>query len=149
LFGFQVSVVLTDRFEHLDGAAIGVHLGSLMLIVIAIVMLIAPAAYHRIAVGGETNEAMLNYTVRMMLPSEALIALGLVGDVYVTVEMISASQALAITLSLTALTAFISLLYVLPALRVAGGDPSRATAFQRWRSGHILVRLSPRMHHFT
>jgi uncharacterized protein DUF6328 len=114
LFGFQVSAVLTDSFGHLSDAAKTVHLISLMLIVVAVVMLIAPAAYHRIATGGDANDAMLRYTVRMMLPAEGLIALGLVGDAYVTVGMISRSPPLAIALSTVALSGFLTLLYVVP-----------------------------------
>jgi hypothetical protein len=114
LFGFQVIAVLTERFDQLNSASKTVHLASLVAIVIAIVMLIAPAAYHRIAARGEADEAMLNYTVGLMLPAEALIALGLVGDAYVTVWMISRSQALAIVVSLAALMGFIVLLYMLP-----------------------------------
>jgi Family of unknown function (DUF6328) len=116
LFGFQVSVVLTDSFNNLGTASKAVHLASLVLIVIAIVMLIAPAAYHRIATDGDANEAVLRYIVSMMLPAEGLIALGLVGDAYVTVQMITGSRNLAVSLSLGLLAGFISLLYVLPLL---------------------------------
>jgi hypothetical protein len=132
LFGFQVSAVLTDRFEQLSQASKTVHVASLILIVVAIIMLIAPAAYHRIAAGGEANEAMLNYTVRMMLPAEALIALGLVGDAYVTVSMISKSPPLAIALSLTALAGSTIALYVLPLMA------------RRNRNNHSENRRSPR-----
>ena len=45
-----------------------------------------------------------------MLPAEGLIALGLVGDAYVTVAMISRSPSLAIVLSATALVGFFTLL---------------------------------------
>jgi hypothetical protein len=114
LFGFQVSAVLTESFEHLSDAAKAVHLASLMLIVAAIIMLIAPAAYHRIATGGDANASMLRYTVRMMIPAEGLIALGLVGDAYVTTGMISRSPLLALALSAAALVGCLMLLYVVP-----------------------------------
>ena len=52
LFGFQMSAVLTDSFDRLGATSRAVHLASLLLIAVAIVMLIAPAAYHRIAAGG-------------------------------------------------------------------------------------------------
>jgi hypothetical protein len=120
LFGFQVSAVLTDSFDQLSEAAKTVHVASLMFIVVAIVMLIAPAAYHRIATAGDANDAMLRYTVRMMLPAEGLIGLGLVGDAYVTVGMISHSQALAIVLGGIALVGFLALLYVVPLMARRG-----------------------------
>jgi len=121
LFGFQVSAVLTDSFNHIGVEAKAAHLASLMVIIVAIVMLIAPAAYHRIAAGGDANDAVLRYIVRMMLPAEGLIVLGLVGDAYVTVWMIAGSQILAIAVGLAALACFITLIYVLPLMARRGG----------------------------
>jgi hypothetical protein len=121
LFGFQVSAVLTDSFNHIGVEAKATHLASLMVIIVAIVMLIAPAAYHRIAADGDANDAVLRYIVRMMLPAEGLIVLGLVGDAYVTVWMIAGSQVLAIAVSLAALALFITLIYVLPLMARRGG----------------------------
>ena len=59
LFGFQVSAVLTDAFETLSATSKTVHLVSMGLVVVAIILLIAPASYHRIAAGGEAEEAVL------------------------------------------------------------------------------------------
>jgi Family of unknown function (DUF6328) len=114
LFGFQVSAVLTDRFDQLSAASKAMHMASLGFVAIAIVLLIAPAAYHRIAASGNAEEAVLRYTVTMMLPAEGLIALGLVGDGYVTVQMISDSITLAVVLSIAAAVGFAVLLYGVP-----------------------------------
>jgi hypothetical protein len=114
LFGFQVSAVLTDSFHSLSATSAAVHLTSMSLVVVAIILLIAPATYHRIAASGNADEAVLRYTVTMMLPAEGLIALGLVGDAYVTVRVITDSFPLAIMLGLTAAVGFFALLYALP-----------------------------------
>jgi uncharacterized protein DUF6328 len=114
LFGFQVSAVLTDSFHSLSATSAAVHLTSMGLVVVAIILLIAPATYHRIAACGNADEAVLRYTVTMMLPAEGLIALGLVGDAYVTVRVITDSFPLAIMLGLTAAVGFFALLYALP-----------------------------------
>lgn len=53
LFGFQVTAVLTDEFGRLPATSQDVHLASIAAVAVAIVMLIAPAAYHRIAARGE------------------------------------------------------------------------------------------------
>ena len=128
LFGFQLSAVLTDRFEQLSAASKVVHVASLGIVAIAIVLLIAPAAYHRIAAAGSAGEDVLRYTVAMMLPAEGLIALGLVGESYVAVSMILDSIVLAIALSLAAAIGFAMLLYGVP-LAVRGhhtsGDAAR------------------------
>jgi uncharacterized protein DUF6328 len=114
LFGFQVSAVLTDRFEQLRAVPQAMHMASLGLVAIAIVLLIAPAAYHRIAAAGNPEESVLRYTAAMMLPAEGLIALGLVGEAFVTVNMISGSRWLAIALAAAAAIGFAILLYGVP-----------------------------------
>ena len=62
LFGFQVSAVLTDSFHSLSATSAAVHLTSMSLVVVAIILLIAPATYHRIAASGNADEAVLRYT---------------------------------------------------------------------------------------
>jgi hypothetical protein len=57
---------------------------------------------------------VLRYTVRMMLQAEGLIALGLVGNAYVTVRMTTESGVLATGLALVAALGFAGLLYGLP-----------------------------------
>jgi hypothetical protein len=114
LFGFQFAAVLTDRFAQLPPALKSIHLVSLGVVAIAVVMLIAPAAYHRIAAGGNAEEGVLRYAVRMMLPAQGLLALGLVGDAYVTIQLIFENQAAALAVAIIALGAFTSLLYVVP-----------------------------------
>jgi hypothetical protein len=114
LFGFQVIAVLTDRFGELSAASQAVHMASMGFVAIAIVLLIAPASYHRIAAGGNAEESVLRYTVMMMLPAEGLIALGLVGEAYVTVSMVSGNIILSIVLSSLAAVGFAVLLYGVP-----------------------------------
>src|SRR5215467_8732791 len=49
LLGFQVASTLTDAFETLPVTSKWMHLISLVAIAICTIFLIAPAAYHRIA----------------------------------------------------------------------------------------------------
>jgi hypothetical protein len=114
LFGFQFTAVLTQVYERLPAASQAVHLASLALVAVSIVLLIAPAAYHRIAASGRAEQGVLRYIVRMIIPAEGLLVLGLVGDAYVTVRMISGSQLLAIGLSLIGLVGFVWILYLVP-----------------------------------
>jgi hypothetical protein len=127
LFGFQFAAVLTDAFAQLPGPSKAVHLTSLGVVAAAVIMLIAPAAYHRIAAHGNAEEGVLRYAVRMMLPAEGLLALGLVGDAYVTVRKIADSTALALGVSLAAAACFLTLLYVVPLL-CRRGPAGRAAA---------------------
>lgn len=116
LFGFQFTAVLTQSFQRLPPLSQAVHMVSLALVAVAVILLIAPVAYHRIASRGQAEEGVLRYAVRMMLPALGLLSLGLVGDCYVTLRRIVASPVLAITVSLLALLGFAALLYVVPLL---------------------------------
>ncbi len=114
LFGFQVTAVLAEEFARLPATSRYVHLMSIAVVAIAVIMLIAPVTYHRIVAQGNAEEGVLTYAVRMMIPAEGLIALGLIGDAYVTVRMISGSLIVALSTASAALVAFTTLLYVVP-----------------------------------
>jgi hypothetical protein len=114
LFGFQFTAVLTETFARLPAVLKGIHLASLSVVAMAVVMLIAPAAYHRIAAAGNTEKDVLRYAVRMMLPAQALLACGLVGDGYVTMRMIFETRFVAVAVAIVALVAFATLLYAIP-----------------------------------
>ncbi len=58
LFGFQLAIVLTRAFEQLPKVSIVVHAASLFLVALAVMMLMAPAPYHRIVYAGEDTEDM-------------------------------------------------------------------------------------------
>jgi hypothetical protein len=51
------------------------------------------------AAGGTAEESVLRYAVRMMLPAQGLLTLGLVGDTYVTMRLIFESHALAMVVA--------------------------------------------------
>jgi hypothetical protein len=114
LFGFQFAAVLTESFAQLPVALKGVHLASLGVVAAAVIMLIAPAAYHRIAAAGNADEGVLRYAVRLMLPAQGLLALGLVGDAYITMRMIFETPIAAISVAIIALMTFTTLLYAVP-----------------------------------
>jgi hypothetical protein len=114
LFGFQFAAVLTERFAQLSDVLKDVHLTSLGVVAVAVVMLIAPAAYHRIAASGNAEESVLRYAVRMMLPAQGFLTLGLVGDTYVTMRLIFESNALAAVVAIGASVMFGFLLYGVP-----------------------------------
>lgn len=56
LLGFQLSVVLTEAFERLPPSSQASHGIALAFVALATVLLMAPAAYHRIVYAGEASE---------------------------------------------------------------------------------------------
>jgi hypothetical protein len=129
LFGFQFAAVLTASFGGLPAMLKGVHITSLGFVAAAVVMLIAPAAYHRIAAAGNAEEGVLRYAVRLMLAAQGLLAVGLIGDAYITVQIVFESQIVALSVALAALVTFATLLYILPL--VARSTRSEAMSWER------------------
>lgn len=91
LLGFQLSIVLTQSFEKLPNVSKTMHATSLFFVALAIMMLIAPAAYHRIVYLGEDSEDMHRVGSTLITAATVPLALGLAGDVYVVIAKIAES----------------------------------------------------------
>jgi hypothetical protein len=85
LFGFQLAIVLTQAFENLPDRSRLVHAISIGLVALAIMLLMAPAAYHRIVYSGEDSPDMHRVGSVMVTAATAPLALGLAGDIYVVI----------------------------------------------------------------
>src|SRR5438045_3563449 len=72
--GFQFAIVFAQGFDTLARSSQLVHFGSLLATTMAIVLLIAPAAYHRLAEHGENTERFHRLASRLLLV--ALVFLG-------------------------------------------------------------------------
>ncbi|MFN2549827.1 MAG: DUF6328 family protein [Myxococcales bacterium] len=83
LLGFQLAMVLMEPFAELPFSAKVVHIGALGCIALATIVLMAPAAYHRIVERGEDTERFHTFASRMVLLALALLAPGFAGDFYV------------------------------------------------------------------
>jgi hypothetical protein len=96
LLGFQFAAILTDAFEKLPEFAKVVHLSSLGLIATSIILLMAPAAYHRIATAGNDTKDVESFGVYAMLIGMGFLALGLAGDLCIVLGVVSSWAPLAI-----------------------------------------------------
>ena len=114
LLGFQLAAMLTDKFETLPEPLRQIHLTSLLLIAVAIILLIAPAAYHRLAADGEPREDVDAFGAKAVLGALAPLALALCGDLYIVVAMQAGSGLWALLAALAVLTGFVGLWGVLP-----------------------------------
>ena len=91
LLGFQFATMLVEGFEKLPVSSRYVHLSSLALIALSVVLLMTPAAYHRIVERGEQTEHFHAFTSRMMIAAMIPLALGMCGDLFVVVRKITGS----------------------------------------------------------
>lgn len=99
LLGFQFGIMLAEGFQPLPLSSKYVHLASIALTALSTILLITPAAYHRIVEQGEDTEYFHDFASRMVLAAMAPLALSVSGDFYVVVREVSGSAAWAITLS--------------------------------------------------
>jgi uncharacterized protein DUF6328 len=113
LFGFQLSIVLTTSFERLPaGSRIG-HAASIGLLALSVILLMAPAAYHRIVYAGEDSEAMLHIGSGMITAATLPLALGLALDIYVVIGRII-GEAVGLASGLCGLALLLGLWYAYP-----------------------------------
>jgi hypothetical protein len=115
LLGFQLAAVLTQAFERLPPAMKAAHAGSLAFITLAMILLITPAAYHRIVYAGEDSEDFHRLGSRLIAAAMAALALGLTGAVFVSAAMISASGGIGALAGLFALLLLVGLWQAYPA----------------------------------
>jgi hypothetical protein len=104
--GFQLIAALAEGFGQLPAAAQYVHLLSLLLMALTVVLLMTPAAYHRIVERGGGGEHFHGFASRFVVAALVPLALGLSGDVYVVVRKVTDSQVLSIVSALFALAMF-------------------------------------------
>jgi hypothetical protein len=114
LLGFQFVVVMTGAFSRLPESLQHLHVAALLLTALTTVLLIAPAAYHRIADDGEFTEDALRFSSRVVVASLAPLALGLCGDLYVVTWMVAKSSAWAAGAAIGTLAMFVLTWLVYP-----------------------------------
>lgn len=117
LMGFQFIAILTESFDKLPSGPKYVHLACIGLSALAIVLLMTPAAYHRIVERGQETEHFHRFASRMLVAALVPLALGLSGDVYVVVQKVTGSQLVSIVSALVILAIFLELWFGLTLYR--------------------------------
>lgn len=106
LLGFLFVAVLMESFDKLPNASKYMHLASLALIALTIVLLMTPAAYHRIVERGEETEHFHRFASRMVVAALVPLALGISAAVYVVVQKVLDSQLVSVVAALVTLALF-------------------------------------------
>jgi hypothetical protein len=114
LLGFQLIAVLSRRFEQLPMALKAGHAVGLGMMMLAVVLLLAPAAFHRLAFGGE--DVPLVHKVGSILVTVALtaLALGLSAEVMVALGALSGRLDVGALIAAMVLLLLFGLWYVWP-----------------------------------
>jgi hypothetical protein len=130
LLGFQFIVFLMESFDKLPDSSKYVHLASLSMVALSIVLLMTPAAYHRIVEQGEETEHFHRFATRVLLAAMVPLALGLSGDIFIVTRKVTESAGLASAVASLVLALFYGLWFGYTAYRRAERRQSR-----RWREG--------------
>ncbi|MFT3775038.1 MAG: DUF6328 family protein [Minicystis sp.] len=91
LLGFQLAVVQLEGFEQLSTTAKYVHLASLSCVLLSTILLMTPAAYHRLVERGEETAELHHFAGRALLAAMAALALGICGDLLLVVRKVTGS----------------------------------------------------------
>ena len=125
LFGFQLIAVFSEAFrQQLSSAERILHLAAIVLVTIAIVLVMAPAALHRQTEPEAVSRRFITISSRLLMGSMAPLAAGICLDVYVVARVIVGSRGVAGVLAAFLLGVFILFWLLLPRAvrrRGAGG----------------------------
>jgi hypothetical protein len=109
LLGFQFATFLMEGFDRLPASLKYIHTASLSMVALATILLMTPAAYHRIVERGEETEQFHRFASAMVIAAMIPLALGMSGDFYVVLMKVTQSQSLSITAAAVALMFFYGL----------------------------------------
>jgi hypothetical protein len=116
LLGFQLAVVLTDSFRSLSFLSQEVHGAALASVALCTILLMAPAAYHRIVYQGEASEGFLLVGSRFLLAATGALAAGLAADAFVVMGKIADSNKAGLIAAVAAFIALTGLWHLSPLL---------------------------------
>jgi hypothetical protein len=117
LLGFQFITMFTEAFEKLSASSKYVHLASLALVGVSIVLLMTPAAYHRIVEEGEETAHFHRFASRILIAAMIPLALGVCGDFFVVMRKVIVSSTYSIIAAVLMLVFFYSLWFGLTLYR--------------------------------
>ena len=96
LFGFQLIAVFNSAFrEQLSPAERVTHLVAIVLVTVAIVLVMAPAALHRQTEPQAVSQRFITVSSRLLMASMVPLAVGICLDVYLVARVIVSAPTVA------------------------------------------------------
>src|SRR3954462_12886719 len=125
MFGFQLSVLLTQAFAQLPQLSKAMHVAALLLSAVAMILLMAPAAFHRISYEGESTEGFHSLGSALILAAAVPLALGIVCEMYVAAAKALEAPLFGAAAAAAAAAILLGLWLAAPLLlRARGGTPT-------------------------
>jgi uncharacterized protein DUF6328 len=88
LLGFQFATILMDGYEKLPQISKYIHLAGLGIMGLSVILLMTPAAYHRIVERGEDTEHFHEVASALLLVAMFFLPLGICADLYVVTNKV-------------------------------------------------------------
>lgn len=115
LFGFQLIAVFSVAFgQQLSRAERLLHLAAIVLVTIAIVLVMAPAALHRQAEPMAVSRRFITISSRLLMASMVPLAVGICVDVYIVARIIVGAPPIAGALAGALFIVFVIFWLLLP-----------------------------------
>jgi hypothetical protein len=127
LLGFQLVVTLYRSFEELPASSRLIHVAALCCVALAVILLMTPAALHRIAFAGEDTPLFFRMGSAFVIAAPLPLAIGITGDLYVATSKAAESTALGAALGIGAFVMLVTLWYGLPLVLRRASLPARRT----------------------
>ena len=89
LFGFQFIAMLTTGFDRLPQGSKIAHAAALGLIAINVVLVMMPAAVHRLSYGGEDSKEFLRIASALVIAAPLFLAGGIAPEIYVVLQKVT------------------------------------------------------------
>lgn len=117
LLGFQFAAVLSAAFAELIPLAKHLHVFALAAMALAMILLMAPAAFHRVATEGEPSEHVLRWGTWALLLALAFLSIGLSADLFAVLTKIFHDERAAAASAMVAEIVMVGLWFVWPLIR--------------------------------
>ena len=127
VFGFQLIAVFNERFAQLPEMLRIAHFASLSLVVVAVALIMTPAAYDRLAEPDVVTRRFLANTATLLTTAMGVFGCAIATEMFVVAAMVTQSRTLGVAASLVALALFGSLWFLFP-LRRAREEAARRKA---------------------
>lgn len=114
LLGFQLVAAFSFGFSGILLIFKYLHILSLVLVSISVILLLAPAAFHRIAEYGKDSHRLHVLTTKMIIIAMATLGLGLAVDLFVVVSVILQSILIGMVVALVVAFLCAFLWYIYP-----------------------------------
>jgi len=116
LLGFQFTVMLTHAFTELPETVKYLHIGALCCVALAVILLMTPAALHRIAFDGQDTPEFFRIGSWLVIVAPAPLALGIACDLCVAIGHAAKSYTFGMMAAAGILVVLAVLWYAVPVL---------------------------------